>query len=130
MSNVDIDLRITGPLFDGRAEHALARACDDARDNIAQFAEQHALTLMGAAFRHPTGYYESQVRTTSVTPDTDLVWDGGVVYGPWLEGVGSRNFPVTSFRGYSHWRRTKELTQARAPQITAQAVGRHISEVR
>jgi hypothetical protein len=26
------------------------------------------------------------------------------VYGPWLEGVGSRNFPVTRFRGYHAFR--------------------------
>jgi hypothetical protein len=125
-----IEIRMTGPWFDGRAERAIARACEDARDDIAEFAEEHALTLMGAAFKHPTGYYESQVKTTRAAADTDRVWDSGVVYGPWLEGVGSRNFPVTRFRGYSHWRRTKELTQARAPQIAERAVASHLPEMR
>jgi hypothetical protein len=125
-----IEIRMTGPLFDGRAERAIARACEDARDDIAEFAEEHALTLMGAAFKHPTGYYESQVKTTHVTSDTDRVWDGGVVYGPWLEGVGTRNRPRPGFPGYSHWRRTKELTQARAPQIAEQAIARHLPEMR
>jgi hypothetical protein len=128
MSNVDI--HASGPLFDGRAQRAVARASVEAREDIAAFAEDHALMLMGAAFKHPTGYYESQVRTTNVSADTDRVWDDGVVYGPWLEGVGSRNFPVTRFRGYSHWRRTKDLTKTRAPHIAEQTIARHLPEMR
>ena len=33
------------------------------------------------------------------------VYDGGTIYGPWLEGVSSRN-QRTRFKGYSHFRRT------------------------
>lgn len=124
-----IDIRMTGPVFDGRAAQAMAEACRDARDDIAEFAEEHALALMGAAFRHPTGYYESNVRTTLVAADTALVHDSGVVYGPWLEGVGSRNAPVTRFAGYSHWRRTKAVAQARALPIAERAVQRHLPEM-
>lgn len=124
-----IDVRATGPIFDGRAERAAERACDDARETIAAFAEEHALALMAAAFRNPTGYYESRVITERVSGDTSRVHDQGVVYGPWLEGVGSRNSPVTRFPGYFHWRRTKQATQAAAPAIAERAVQRHIPEM-
>lgn len=127
---MSVEIRMTGPLFDGRAARAMQQAADDAREDIAEFAEEHALTLMGANFKHPTGYYESRVTTTWVAADTSLVHDQGVVYGPWLEGVGSRNFPVTRFRGYSHWRQTKQLVAARGPAIADRAVQRHLPEMR
>ncbi|MFG3510247.1 hypothetical protein ACGF5F_32645 [Streptomyces sp. NPDC047821] len=126
----DVEVNFEGPIFDGRAAQAMAAYCDDARDSIAEFGEQHALNLMGLAFRHPTGYYESRVRTELVAADTARVHDSGVVYGPWLEGVGSRNSPVTRFPGYFHWRRTKALVQARGRPIAEQVLQRHLPGMR
>ncbi|MFJ5967886.1 hypothetical protein [Streptomyces sp. NPDC093060] len=125
--SIDIDFR--GPLFDGRAERAIQDACEGARDKVAEFAQQHALRLMHAAFRHPTGYYESRVTTTNVSSEVALVHDQGVVYGPWLEGVGSRNAPVTRFPGYWHWRRTKGVVASRGPAIAEREVRRHLPEM-
>jgi hypothetical protein len=45
-----------------------------------------------------------------------VVSDGGwsgPVYGPWLEGIGSRNAPVTRFRGYHAFRKASEALQRR-----------------
>ncbi|NED75276.1 hypothetical protein G3I51_23720 [Streptomyces sp. SID9944] len=124
-----IEVRAEGPLFDGRAERAVQAACDDARESVAEFAEEHVLTLMGGEFRHPTGYYESQVTTTRVSADVSRVHDDGVVYGPWLEGVGSRNAPATRFPGYRHWRRTKDLVAERGPEIAERTVRRYLPEM-
>lgn len=122
----DVEIRMEGPLFDGRAERAMQAYAEDARDQIAQFGEEAALREMGMVFQHPTGYYESQVKTTVVSSDTARVDDGGVVYGPWLAGVGSRNFPVTRFKGYDHWRIAKQLVASRGQQIAEQVLTRHI----
>ncbi|MDJ0460584.1 hypothetical protein [Streptomyces sp. H27-C3] len=127
---MSIEITMTGPLFDGRAARAMQSAADDAREDIAEFAEEHALTLMGGSFRHPTGYYESRVITTRVAADTSLVHDQGVVYGPWLEGVGTRNRARPGFPGYRHWRQSKQLAQLRGPAIADRAVQRHIPEMR
>lgn len=126
---MSIDITMTGPWFDGRAERAMQDAADDAREDIAEFAETHVLTLMGMAFRNPTGYYESRVTTSRLSGDTSRVHDQGVVYGAWLEGVGSRNSPVTRFPGYWHWKRTKALVAARGPAIAEQAVRRRLPEM-
>lgn len=126
---MSVDVTLSGPLFDGRAQRAADRACDDAREDIAEFAEEYALALMGAAFRHPTGYYESRVITERVTADTSRVHDQGVIYGPWLEGVGSRNSPVTRFPGYFHWRRTKQVVKTAGPVMAERAVARHLPEM-
>lgn len=125
-----LEITMTGPLFDGRAAHAMQAFTEDARDQIAEFGEEVALREMGMAFQHPTGYYESNVKTTLVSSDTARVDDSGVVYGPWLEGVGSRNSPVTRFAGYGHWRIAKDLVAARGPEIAERALGRHIEAMR
>lgn len=127
---MSVDVTITGPLFDGRAQRAADRYCEDARDSIAEFGEEIALARMGAYFKNPTGYYESNVKTTLVTSDTARVHDDGVIYGPWLAGVGSMNFPVTRFKGYSHWREAKELVAARGHQIAEHTLARHIGGMR
>lgn len=127
---MSIDVDVSGPVFDGRAATAAAEACDEAREDVAEFAEAYVLSEMGKVFRQPTGYYESQVETERVSADTSRVHDNGVVYGPWLEGVGSRNFPVTRFKGYQHWQRTKQLVHLRGPLIAEQAVARAMPRMR
>lgn len=127
---MDIRVDVHGPLFDGRAARAAVRAADQAREDIAEFAEERVLAETGMHFKHPTGYYESRVTTDRVSSDTSRVWDQDVIYGWWLEGVGSRNYPVTRFHGYSHWRRTKQLVQARAVPIAEQTIQRHLPEMR
>ncbi len=125
-----VEIRMDGPLFDGRAARAMQDAADAAREDIAAFAEEYALSLMGANFRQPTGYYESNVTTERVAADTSLVHDQGVVYGPWLEGVGSRNRARPGFPGYRHWRQTKALAQLRGPVIADRTVQRYLPEMR
>lgn len=126
----DVEVNASGPLFDGRAAHEFAAYADEARENIVEFAEEHVLGLMGAAFRHPTGYYESNVRTERASAEVSRVHDSGIVYGPWLEGVGSRNSPVTRFPGYFHWRRTKAMLALRAPAMAEHLLQRYLPRVR
>jgi hypothetical protein len=127
---MSIDVHFDGPLFDGRAARAMQEYTEAARDDIAEFGEEIALARMGSYFREPTGYYESNVTTSLVSSDTALVHDDGVVYGPWLAGVGSRNRPRPGFPGYTHWREAKQITEARGPQIAERALQRYLPEMR
>ena len=52
-----------------------------------------------------------------------LVWDAGVIYGPWLEGVGSRN-QTTRFKGYHAARRTSTALQKQAPRLAQRHIAR------
>jgi hypothetical protein len=126
---MSIDITFRGPLFDGRAERAIEDACDDARDDIAAYAEERVLMGTAANFKTRTPYYETRVTTTRVSSEVSLVHDQGVIYGPWLEGVGSRNAPVTRFAGYGFWRVAKQAVAARGPQIAEIAVQRHLPEM-
>ncbi len=108
----DVEIHVHGPIFDGRAEAAAAEfAYHAAPEAIAKEGARMVVDGLHAVIRHPTGYYESHVSAKGHT-----IQDGGVIYGPWLEGVGSRN-RTTRFKGYFTFRRTTAAIQARAKEI-------------
>lgn len=126
---MSLDIAFNGPLFDGRAERAMERACDDARGDVAAFAEERVLMGTAANFRTRTPYYETRVTTERVSAEVSLVHDQGVIYGPWLEGVGTRNRARPGFPGYHFWRAAKQAVATRGPQIAEIAVERHLPEM-
>jgi hypothetical protein len=118
---LDVSTRSSGPIFDGRAQ-ALANAFVDRYErNLAEEGLNILRDEMHRVFRHPTGYYESRVEVI----DGHTIWDNRVVYGPWLAGIGSRNFPVTKFRGYDHWTITRDKLNTRKRGIGERLLRRY-----
>lgn len=118
---------VSGPVFDGRADIALRQACEESARRIAILGASMVRTELSRVLKVETPYYRLQNEARS-EPQGWKIWDQDVIYGPWLEGTGSRNFPKTRFRGYSTYRRMTPLIQARATAITdgvmVQYVGR------
>jgi hypothetical protein len=111
-------LRYDGPIFDFRARRAFNDMREELEEEAADWALERVTDIFHADFRMPTGFYESNVRVHNTSSGHE-VWDGGLagpVYGPWLEGVGSRN-NTTRFKGYHAFRRA------------AQALELHIDEI-
>ena len=123
MSNVTI----SGPLFDGRALRAAAVMTEEIIRDVGQEAFHEVGIALDAVLKHPTGYYESQI-TTDRTTSGVLVHDSGVIYGPWLAGVGSRN-ETSRFKGYSHWLRARQRTQNRVRSIARPVVRKHVARM-
>lgn len=108
------DVIRTGPLFDGRAELAMGRYCATVEEALAQSAENEIGVRLGEVIQVSTGYYESRIHTERAS-DGLVVTDTPVVYGPWLEGVGSRN-QTTRFKGYQTFRLvTQQLDHEAGP---------------
>ena len=101
MDGVDVDLR--GPIFEGRAPQIVDAFCREVEEEVADHGVNLVHAELSHVLRNPTGYYESRIQTDRAVGDV-AVTDGGVVYGPWLEGVGSRNHS-TRFKGYATFRR-------------------------
>lgn len=118
-----ITVTTSGPFFDGRAEAAIARACDDIQDQAAAQASADLHLWMNHFFRHPTPYYETQVTTQNVGEST-VVHDRGIIYGPWLAGSSGRN-QTSRFRGYAHWRLAVQGAEQRVPQLAATVLARY-----
>lgn len=125
MDAIRIDVSTRGPIFDGRAR-ALANAYvnrlerDLAEEGVTIVREELQKVL-----QHPTGYYESRITVERGT----VITDGGVVYGPWLAGVGSRNFPATRFRGYPHWIRARLRLRERKQGIAERLLRRYVGRM-
>jgi hypothetical protein len=120
------DVLLTGPLFDGRASDWTARAVDDIRHSVAQHAFDAWNEGMESTFRVNGHVYQSFSHVVDDGPDT-LVNDGwGITndlpYGPWLEGLGSRNSPVTRFPGYRNIRNAYDITDRAVPDIAAEHI--------
>jgi hypothetical protein len=124
---IDVDSRSHGPLFDGRARAAVDAFCDEAEAEIGQHGANVIRTELGAVLKHPTGYYQSQIQTDRASGDS-TVWDGGVIYGPWLEGVGSRN-KTTRFKGYATFRRMTAKIQAEAAKVAEEVLPRFLGRM-
>lgn len=120
---------VSGPIFDGRARNAAADFCDEAREEIAQQGKAMVLAELGTVLRHPTGYYESQQTVVPDGGDRTKIWDDYVIYGPWLEGVGSRN-KTTRFKGYFTYRRTRGVLDRAAGGIAEDVLHRFIGRMR
>lgn len=108
-----------GPLLDETTARRIFRQyADDLEEDGADFALDHIQDSFHRNFKHPTGYYESNVRIKNSSTGRE-VWDGGwagPVYGPWLEGVGSRN-NTTRFKGYHSFRNAARALELRIEDL-------------
>lgn len=113
------DVTLSGPLFNGQAEHAAARGMDAARAKVAEMGEILAGSALMAAIRHHgAGRAVRSVTTTDKSrvyqtgrysmpviagPGETIVTTDLATYSAWLEGTGSRN-ETTRFKGYHSFR--------------------------
>lgn len=100
-----------GPVFDGRASVAARDFAEALSEDVAEDGRRKVQQNLKGSLRHPTGYYQSHVRVEARSSLVHVVTDNGVVYGPWLEGTGSRN-QTTRFKGYASFRRAVQATEA------------------
>jgi len=119
-----VSVTYSGPVFDGRADVLLRRACEDVTEQVAAFASEAWHRNLDTSLRHPTPYYETQLRTTNMGLEARLD-DRGIIYGPWLEGTGSRN-RTTRFKGYASARRAYQSTEQAAELVAERAVRRYV----
>jgi len=105
-----------GPIFDGRAGRAVTAYLDVATKKVAEEGVHIVRQQLQINIKHSTGYVESRVTTDRSNSGNAQVTGGGVIYGPWLEGVSTRN-QATRFKGYHSFRKATALLQHRAADI-------------
>lgn len=66
----------------------------------------------------PTPFYETQLMLERQSADVVWAHDAGIVYGPWLEGTGSRN-RTTKFKGYKSMREATQQLGQKIPNVLA-----------
>jgi hypothetical protein len=124
---VELEVTVTGPLFNGTATAELKAALDDIEKDVAQQAYANVMTNLEGSIQHPTPYYETQVIAQNMATSW-VVHDRGIIYGPWLEGTGSRN-RTTRFKGYASFRKAAQKTEAEAVPIAEHALAPHLARM-
>jgi hypothetical protein len=132
-----------GPVFDGQWHETIRDYQEDVTWAVGQQAYADVHSILDASIQQPTPYYETQITQqrggvddiTSVESDVVpvAVHDRGVIYGHWLEGTGSRNAPVTSFRGYGAFGKTAaalNLANGRTIQLAEGVLQRYLPRLR
>lgn len=111
------DVQTSGPIFDGRADIALGHACRDSERQIAILGASMVRTQLGRVTRNPSEppVYQNLMEAQPEAPGWKI-WDQDKIYGPWLEGTGSRN-KTTRFKGYFTFRLIAVKLQARAAAV-------------
>jgi hypothetical protein len=123
-----ITTTMSGPMFEGSFASEMQRMTQEMDQKIGDDVVDAILARLGQVLQNPTGYYESQIKAH---PEGEVVVvdDSGVIYGPWLEGVGSRN-ASTSFKGYSTFRTVAAEEQARVPSLADSIVTKYVDRFR
>lgn len=120
-------VRLRGPIFDFRARRAAARGVEEAKRQVANRGVNLIEERLNLVLRTQTPYYRTKIRTERAGRDLSVT-DGGVVYGPWLEGVSERN-QTTRFKGYRTFRIVRQQLQQEAPDIADQVMLRYTREM-
>lgn len=119
--------RITGPLFDGRAIRAADGLSVGIEDRAGQLIVNDVKAVLDVSVQNPTGNYERHIRTERQQNDLS-VNDSGIIYGPWLEGISSRNVS-TRFKGYAAFRKAFQSSQAKVMPIADGLLGTYMGKM-
>ncbi len=127
---VEVDVSLDGPLFRDIQRNAAVDAFlrEAARDVTSQLYSE-VMGNLNASIREPTPYYETQITVTRNGDGGGRVHDRDIVYGPWLEGTGSRNRPRPGFPGYASFRRAYQQVKPQVPRLVQAALRRAIARL-
>jgi hypothetical protein len=128
---ITVDVSDHGPVFDGRAERAVEAFIQEATEEVSRAGRNDVLARLGVVIRDPTPYYETRIRYEMASPTLGRINDGPstFIYGPWLEGTGSRN-ATTRFKGYHTFRIIcAELNAGRAKAVAERVLRRYLGRM-
>lgn len=120
-------VRVTGPLFDGRGQQGLDDIAEETAFELGRAGEDMVLAGLDRTLRNPTGAYRSRITMYARGPQA-RVHDQMGIYGPWLEGTGSRN-KTTRFKGYRNFRQATQYLDRLAADIANRVVRENIGKL-
>ncbi len=109
-----------GPIFNGQGPSIVVRSARDMEEHLAEEGADMVRTELMHVLRRETPYYRTQI-TTREMYGRHVITDGGVVYGPWLEGTSERN-RTTRFKGYATFRRMAQQLDRDSTRIVQRQV--------
>jgi hypothetical protein len=129
------DTTFDGPIFDSyERDIAMATAEQEIEDKIQDATYERVKELGQSQFRYVDmsrhqvpGKWLFSIRKGHADRAPTVYTD--IIYGYWLEGIGSRNFPKTRFRGYRMWRETTQQIQAEAADLAEEPINKAVARL-
>ena len=117
-----------GPLFD-RGQALMDEIVAAVAKEVGEVGKETVLAGLNATLRNPspTGGYRDKI-TVYASTFQSRVHDQMSVYGPWLEGTGSRN-ATTRFKGYANFRQATQQLDRMAVDIAERVIAEHIRKL-
>jgi hypothetical protein len=109
-------VKVSGPLFDGRAAKAVHDFCVEFAEGYADDVNAELQRQFSRVFKNPTGRYEARVRARRVGTGVSEVKGNVTPYGAWLEGTSPRN-QKSSFKGYGSFKVVAPKMDRRAKAV-------------
>ncbi|MGP3917680.1 hypothetical protein [Nonomuraea sp. 10N515B] len=123
---ITVDVDTSGLIFrTGYAEQVIKSYLDEVTLKVAGVGKADVDATLRRVLRNPTGYYQAHIAIRQFV-GAAVIHDSRVIYGRWLEGVGSRNFPVTRFRGYHTFRDVHARLDAKAGEIAGHVLHQYV----
>ncbi len=126
--SANVRIELSGPWFDARSPEIMSDLVHDLVKSVADQGLAEWQYNLDRSIQFPTPYYETQVTSQRVADDLYVVHDRGIVYGPWLEGVGERN-KSTRFKGYFAQRRAVHTLLLKIKALAEPIVARHVGRM-
>lgn len=120
-------IRVSGGPDLKKAAGLVENAVEQSEEDVAQEAYNEVRKRLRSVLKNPTGHYESRVMTSTQSNGVALT-DGGVIYGPWLEGTSSRN-NSSRFKGYHTFRMVLQDMTKRADEIAENTIAEAVRKL-
>lgn len=133
-SRITLTMDTNGPLFeDGKPTAVIHKFLDETKEDAAQEGYRLLQDRFASTFKHPTGRYAKRVIIDRAGKYNDQVITdqgpkGGALYGPWLEGTGSRN-KTTRFKGYKNFRKIRLWLRKQVTPMAQEKLDRYLEKL-
>ena len=129
MPQLDISVSAHGPIFQmGLPQAAIADTLHGTVKELVNEGEKAVDAQLYPGHGLITGHYRRSVHGEMTSTLNGKVHDSGVIYGPYLEGVGSRN-QTTRFKGYAMFRNARQKLEGMKMDILLKWVKKAVDKL-
>lgn len=126
MLGISVDYH--GPIFQGDAGQKVVKAISDSIHDLMIEGEKKIDANLYAGHGLKTGHYRRSVHGEMTSTLHGRIHDSKVVYGPWLEGVGSRN-QRSRFKGYWSFRQAYQHLEKIKDDVVRKWINRLVGDL-
>lgn len=124
-----MQVKLRGPVLNGQAPPIIKEALKGAIGDLTAEGERKVKLQLFPGHGLVTGNYRRSIHGEVSSSFHGRIHDSSVVYGPWLEGVSSRN-QRTRFKGYAMFRNARQQLDRIARAVLQNRVSQALQRLR